>query len=76
MRTSLIVKAKIRTKIKSALIPTAEEKEEIAVNARIVGTPMGETKLVMEIDEKLIPAARTATVEKDLDFMLAGYKKK
>lgn len=49
-------------------------KECIRVN--IVGTAIGETKVLFDIDESLFPGAQVEAVQADLDFVFGSYEKK
>jgi hypothetical protein len=47
-----------------------------AMRAHIVGTPRGETKLMIDVDEALFPADRLAALQSDLDFIFSSYEAK
>jgi hypothetical protein len=51
-----------------------EEKECIRVH--IVGRTKGETKLMIDVDEKLFPAEKLAAFQTDLDFIFGSYEAK
>ena len=51
-----------------------EEKE--CLRAHIVGRAKGETKLMIDVDEKLFPAEKLAALQDDLDFIFGGYEVK
>ncbi len=42
----------------------------------VVGSARGETKLMLDIDERLFPAERVAALESDVDFIFSGYEVK
>ena len=46
------------------------------VRAHIVGSARGETKLMLDIDEKLFPAQKISALQEDLDFILGSYEVK
>ena len=43
-------------------------------NAHIIGSPEGETKLMVDLDEKLLPQESISSLQKDLDFILGSYE--
>jgi hypothetical protein len=51
-----------------------EEKECLRVH--IVGRAKGETKLMIDVDEKLFPAEKLAAFQTDLDFIFGSYEVK
>jgi hypothetical protein len=50
----------------------AGEKE--CLRAHMVGTVRGETKLMLDVDEKLFPPDRLAALQSDLDFIFGSYE--
>jgi hypothetical protein len=46
------------------------------VRAHIVGMARGETKLMIDVDEKLFPAEKLAALQTDLDFIFGSYEVK
>jgi hypothetical protein len=46
------------------------------LRAHIVGSAKGETKLMIDIDDKLFPKAKVAALEQDLDFIFSSYEVK
>jgi hypothetical protein len=46
------------------------------LRAHMVGTPRAETKLMLDVDEKLFPADKLAALQSDLDFVFGGYEAK
>jgi hypothetical protein len=54
--------------------PGGAEKE--CLRAHIVGTLRGETKLMLDVDEKLFPAEKLAALQSDLDFVFGSYEAK
>ena len=46
------------------------------VRAHIVGSARGETKLILDIDEKLFPEPKVAALQDDLDFIFSSYEVK
>ena len=55
---------------------TAGQAGKECLRAHLVGTPRGETKLMIDVDEKLFPADRLAALQSDLDFIFGGYEAK
>jgi len=47
-----------------------------SLRAHIVGSARGETKLILDIDEKLFPKAKATAFQEDLDFILGSYEVK
>jgi len=54
--------------------PGKSEKE--CLTAHIVGSAKGETKLMLDIDEKLFPQKKVAALQDDLDFIFGSYEVK
>ena len=54
--------------------PGKEEKE--CLRAHIVGLAKAETKLMIDVDEKLFPAEKLAALQDDLDFIFGAYEVK
>ncbi len=46
------------------------------LRAHIVGSARGETKLILDIDDKLFPKAKATALEQDLDFIFSSYEVK
>ena len=51
-------------------------KEKECLRVHMVGTPRGETKLMIDVDEKLFPAEKLAALQGDLDFIFGSYEVK
>ncbi len=49
---------------------------EECVRAHIVGSARGETKLILDIDEKLFPEPKITALQGDLDFIFGSYEAK
>jgi hypothetical protein len=47
-----------------------------AMRAHIVGMSRGETKLMLDTDEKLFPPEKMAALQSDLDFIFGAYEVK
>ena len=50
--------------------------EKECLRAHIVGSAKGETKLMLDIDEKLLPEDKISALQKDLDFIFGIYEVK
>ena len=50
--------------------------ENECIRAHIVGSAKGETKLMLDIDEKLFPQGKVSTLQDDLDFVFGSYEVK
>lgn len=44
------------------------------IKGHIVGSAIGETKLMLDIDENLFSQGKVASLQDDLDFMLGSYE--
>jgi len=47
-----------------------------SLRAHIVGSARGETKLILDIDEKLFAKEKVSALQKDLDFIFSSYEVK
>lgn len=50
--------------------------EKECLRAHIVGSANGETKLMLDIDEKLFPQPKVTALQDDLDFAFGSYEVK
>jgi len=48
--------------------------EKECLTAHMVGSAKGETKLMLDIDEKLFPEQKVAALQEDLDFIFSSYE--
>ena len=48
--------------------------EKECIRIHIVGSAVGETKMMLDIDEELFPSANVAALEDDLDFIFGSYE--
>ena len=46
------------------------------LRAHVVGSARGETKLMLDIDEKLFPKEKISALQEDLDFIFSSYEVK
>ena len=49
-----------------------QEKE--CLRAHVVGSAGGETKVMLDIDDKLFPPEKVDTLQNDLDFIFSSYE--
>jgi len=70
--SSFISRGTLTFKIKDK--PGETEKE--CIRAHIVGSARGETKLMLDIDEKLFSQPKVSALKEDLDFIFASYEVK
>jgi hypothetical protein len=55
---------------------TFKTQQKESIRGYIVGSAMGETKLMLDIDEALFPKENIAYVQDTLGFLLGSYEKK
>ncbi len=48
--------------------------EKECLRAHVVGEARGETKLMLDIDEKLFPKGKVAALQEDLNFIFGSYE--
>ncbi len=70
--SSFISRGTLTFKIKDK--PGEAEKE--CVRAHIIGSAKGETKLMLDIEEKLFPQQKVSALQEDLGFVFASYEVK
>ncbi len=46
------------------------------LRAHVVGSARGETKLMLDVDEKLFPPVKLSSFQSDLDFIFSSYEVK
>jgi len=51
-----------------------EKDQKECGRAHILGSPLGETKMLLDIDETLFPQEKLSTFQNDLDFILGSYE--
>lgn len=55
--------------------PAEQEKDQKECGiVHILGSPQGETKMLLDIDETLFPQEKLSTFQGDLDFILGSYE--
>jgi hypothetical protein len=50
--------------------------EKECIRVHIVGRPKAETKLMLDVDEKLFPPEKLSALQSDLDFIFSSYEVK
>ena len=70
--SSFISRSTLTFKISSQLGKAEKE----CLRAHIVGSAKGETKLMLDIDEKLFPQQKVSALQDDLDFIFGSYEVK
>ena len=50
--------------------------EKECLRAHVVGSVRAETKVMLDIDEKLFPQEKTAALQEDMDFIFGSYEVK
>ena len=51
-----------------------DKAEKESLRAHIVGMARGETKLMIDVDEKLFPKEKLAALQEDIDFIFNSYE--
>ncbi|MFC1914190.1 hypothetical protein ACFLXF_02835 [Chloroflexota bacterium] len=51
-----------------------DRSEKECLRAHVVGSARGETKLMLDLDEKLFPKEKVAALQEDLDFIFGSYE--
>ena len=70
--SSFISRATLTFNIQDKLGKTAKE----CLRAHIVGSARGETKLMLDINEKLLSTLKISALQDDLDFIFGSYEVK
>jgi len=52
------------------------EDQKVCGSGHIIGSPEGETKMLLDIDEKLILPQEVSALQENLDFILGSYEVK
>jgi len=55
---------------------SAEGKKKECLRVHVVGSVKTETKLMLDIDERLFPSEKSSALQADLDFIFGGYETK
>lgn len=62
------------TQSRVTLVFKTQAKQKECGSAHIIGSPGGETKMLLGLDEKLLPKKSISTLQEDLDFILGSYE--
>ncbi len=68
--SSFISRGTLTFKVKSE----SNKAEKECLTVHIVGSAKGETKLMLDIDEKLFPQKKLSALQDDLDFIFGSYE--
>ena len=81
-RGIMVEKAKVQTyglpsgSTQSRVTMVFKAREEECGSAEIIELPGGETKLMVDLDERLLSQEGISSLQKDLDFILGSYEVK
>lgn len=53
-----------------------DKTEKECLRVHVVGAARGETKLMIDVDEKLFPQEKLAALQEDIDFIFGSYEVK
>lgn len=70
--SSFVSRGTLSFKVKDESSNTEKE----CLRAHLVGSARGETKLMLDIDEKLFPEQKVSALQDDLDFIFSSYEVK
>jgi len=62
------------TQSRVTLVFKTQAKQKECGSAHIIGSPGGETKMLLDLDETLLPKKSISTLQEDLDFILGSYE--
>jgi len=63
------------TQSRVTMVFQTEDQKECG-RAHIIGSPEGETKMLLDLDEKLLVPEKISALQEDLDFILGSYEVK
>jgi hypothetical protein len=64
------------TQSRVTLVFKTQAKQKECGSAHIIGSPGGETKMLLDLDENLLPQETISTLQADLAFILGSYELK
>ena len=64
------------TQSRVTLVFKTQAKQKECGSAHIIGSPGGETKMLLDLDETLLPQETISTLQADLAFILGSYELK
>jgi len=62
------------TQSRVTLVFKTQAKQKECGSAHIIGSPGGETKMLLDLDETLLPKESISTLQENLDFILGSYE--
>jgi len=62
------------TQSRVTLVFKTQAKQKECGSAHIIGSPGGETKMLLDLDENLLPKESISTLQENLDFILGSYE--
>jgi len=62
------------TQSRVSLVFKTQSKQKECGSAHIIGSPGGETKMLLDLDENLLPKESISTLQENLDFILGSYE--
>jgi hypothetical protein len=74
--SSHITRATLTLRVADPAGTAAGKGEKEFAQIHVVGSAKGETKLMMDIDERLFPEAKMAAFQADLDFIFSAFEVK
>jgi len=64
------------TQSRVTLVFKTQAKQKECGSAHIIDSPGGETKMLLDLDENLLPKESISTLQENLDFILGSYELK
>ncbi|GAI08612.1 unnamed protein product [marine sediment metagenome] len=64
------------TQSRVTLVFKTQAKQKECGSAHIIGSPEGETKMLLDLDENLLPQETISTLQANLAFILGSYELK
>ena len=61
---------------RGTIIFNSEKDDKECLRAHLVGSARGETKLILDVEEKLFPQDKVTALLEDLDFIFSSYEAK
>ena len=63
------------TQSRVIMVFKTEDQKECG-SAHIIGSPKGETKMILDLDENILAQEKISTLQEELDFILGSYEVK
>ncbi len=64
------------TQSRVTLVFKAQAKQKQCGSAHIISSPSGETKIMLDFDETLLPQEKITSLQEKMDFVLGSYELK